>query len=93
MTDAPYTYRDSRVEVTEDGDIVYERTVTAKEFDGAREYIKYAKENGKSQPKFWTCVNGCWEGRFYFNVDGAQDAIERSNDYHAFLRDQGTPDA
>lgn len=82
-----------RKEVTEDGDFIMVTKMTAESFDACRlahktllDKCDAPRSNWKWNDRSWTFKDGKWETTFDICVDGIEYAIERSNDYHAWLR-------
>jgi len=68
---------------TEDGDYIYNYRVTAHGFSGIRDF----NATRRYPVLEWVGKgNGVFEGTYSDFVDATEVAIERSNDYHAWLR-------
>ena len=85
-------------EYTEDGDFTLTVEVTADTVEAARNFGHWLAEKCECPRSSWRW-NKVWLGKggklvttYTIFVDGIEFAIERSNDYHAFMRDMGQPD-
>jgi hypothetical protein len=75
-----------RVGYTEDGDVIMEKVYEATSFDALKEANRFLFENEGKTSVPWTRKNGVWSFVQRYVVDGAEVAIEASNDYWASMR-------
>jgi hypothetical protein len=83
---------------TEDGDYIMQRGIEADSIAEAKEATKQLQDEvtrGGSKAHYdivWTGQGGKLVWTDTYVVDQTEVALERSNDYHAWMRDQGQPE-